>query len=203
MRRLHKLLGILMLAPLLLWALTGAVFLFKPGYSSAYEQLSPKLYPIEDAFQFTGADNWSEITLKRTVLGYHLLVLEESQWKHLDPVTLKAKQRPTPEDIRLLVTDALGELSARYGNVSRVEGTTVFTDSDVVVTLDWDTLSLHQEGPDTYLINSLYKIHYLQWFNSPTLNQVLGVLGLLSLVVLSLVGTLLLVRGNGDRPIKH
>ena len=72
----------------------------------------------------------------------------------------------------------------------------MITDTDVVITLDWDTLALKQKGPDTFLIDKLYRIHYLQWFDSPVLNQILGVIGLVLLVTLSLVGTSLLIVGN-------
>jgi hypothetical protein len=189
----------MMLIPLLLWAFTGAIFLFKPGYDSAYEQLSPKLYPIDNTFHFNGRSEWSQIRLMKTVLGSHLLVLEGDHWKHLNPSTLKAKQKPTTDEVRALVADALRGLSDRYGTISDIEGSTVFTDTGVVVTLDWATLSLQQKGPDTFLIDTLYQIHYLQWFSSPVQNRALGVLGLISLVALSVLGISLLIRDKHDK----
>jgi hypothetical protein len=35
-RTAHRLLGLVLLAPLCGWALTGLVFFFKPGYARAY-----------------------------------------------------------------------------------------------------------------------------------------------------------------------
>ena len=196
MKKLHRVLGILMLIPLLLWAFTGAIFLFKPGYALAYGQLSIKLYPIDNTFHFNGSKKWSQIRLMRTILGNHLLVLEADQWKHLDPATLKARGKPSPDEVQALVADALAGLSGRYGTISWVEGTTAITDTDVAITLDWDTLSLQQKGPATLLIDTLYRIHYLQWFRSPALNEALGVMGLVFLVALSLLGISLLVRSK-------
>ena len=39
-RLLHKIIGVVLLLPLLGWAATGAIFFIKPGYAGAYEQLA-------------------------------------------------------------------------------------------------------------------------------------------------------------------
>lgn len=197
MKNLHRILGIVLLLPLLLWATTGAVFLVKPGYDAAYEQIAPKLYPIDEPLHVEGMSRWSDIRIIKTILGSHLLVLDNNHWKHLDPATLEPRQNPTPDDVLALVADALQGRSERYGTINRVEGLAAYTDTGVVVTLDWDTLSLRQTGPDTSIIDMLYRIHYLQWTPSPALNQLLGVLGLTLLFTLTVLGLFLFMRGKG------
>ena len=41
MRKLHRVLGLVLLAPFLLWTATGLLFLLKPGWGPAYELLDP------------------------------------------------------------------------------------------------------------------------------------------------------------------
>ena len=46
-RKFHRLVGLVMLLPLITWAATGAVFFIKPGYGAAYDALPIRTYPIE------------------------------------------------------------------------------------------------------------------------------------------------------------
>lgn len=196
--KLHKTLGLVMVAPILLWAVTGFIFLSKPGYTAAYEQLSPRLHAFDRPVQLSGSKNWAEIKLLKTVLGYHLFVVEEGVWRHLDPFTLAVKPQPTRAEVKALIQDATKVGSERYGSITSVVGNTAFTNTDVVITLDWDTLTLRQEGPDTRLIDTLYRIHYLQWLSYPALNKVLGFSGLVLLIALSLIGLTTYIRGRND-----
>ncbi|MEH6517970.1 MAG: PepSY domain-containing protein [Halioglobus sp.] len=193
---IHKILGLIMIAPLILWAITGLIFLTKPGYSNAYEQLSPALYQFDKTARVSGAANWTDIRLLKTVLGYHLLVQESGSWKHLDPFTLAVKSQPSPEQVKALIQDATKASPSRYGTISAIQENTVITDTDVVITLDWNSLTLKQEGRDTRLINTLYKVHYLQWFDSPLHNKIFGILGLILLVALSVLGCVTYIRGR-------
>lgn len=201
MKKLHKYMGGLMLIPLLLWAITGLVFLIKPGYSSAYEQITPTLYSIDKPFHINGPGSWSQIKLLRTVLGYHLLVLERGQWKHLDPSTLQVRPQPTEGEIRALVQDAIATNGDRYDHIVGVDGFSVHTATDVVITLDWNSLSLRQKGADTRLIDTLYRIHYLQWFGSPVLDKMFGFIGLFFLAVMTCIGFALLFGAKHDDPV--
>ena len=72
-RRLHRLLGMALLLPMLGWAATGVVFFTKPGYEAAYEQLQPRLYPVESGAAVPADGEWQEVRVLRTVLGDHLL----------------------------------------------------------------------------------------------------------------------------------
>ena len=195
-KQVHRLLGLAMLVPLLLWAGTGLIFLTKPGYDLAYEKLSPTLYRFDRAIHLENPNNWAQVNILRTILGYHLLVLDDDTWTHLDPFTLKVKPQPTSDEIAALVADAIVGREARYGAVTHSEGFTVFTDTGVVIKLDWDTLSLQQRGADTRLIDSLYRIHYLQWSGSDNVNRLLGFLGLALLSALTLLGLSTYVTGR-------
>ncbi|KZX58761.1 hypothetical protein A3709_17335 [Halioglobus sp. HI00S01] len=186
--RWHSLIGLLMSIPLLLWAFTGAVFLTKPGYEGAYEQLAPKLYPIEQALALPPGSQWEHFQLLRTILGYHLIARRGDQVSHLDPYTLQLIEPPTDEAIALLVKDATEQNRSRYGEIISVEDSVVTTDTGVVITLDWDRLSLRQQGNDSRWLNTLYKIHYLQWLGDATANKVFGVLGLTLLFGLTGLG---------------
>ena len=187
---LHKTLGLILLTPLLLWAVTGFIFLTKPGYSDAYERLTPKRYPFDKTVVFDGTTSWDEARLLKTIIGYHLIVLSEGQWQHLDPFTLAVKPQASKAHIQALVADATTINSVRYGNITAIINNEIHTDTGVVISLDWKTLSLQQTGTDTRLINTLYRIHYLQWLSSAGINKVLGILGLLALTLLSILGLL-------------
>jgi hypothetical protein len=192
-KRIHQILGIIMLVPLLLWSITGFIFLTKPGYEGAYEQLQPKLYPINQAFSI-GVSGWTEAKVYRTILGEHLLVKDQGKWKNLSLTDMQEQAFPSEQDIKLLVNDAISENRNRYGEILHIDGQNIYTDTGVKISLDWATLSLRQKGQDTDLINTLYNIHYLQWLDSPELDQVLGFLGLFLLITLSGVGFIMLIK---------
>lgn len=195
LKSVHKYLGLALVLPLLGWALTGIVFLAKPGYEGAYDQVVVKTYPLEESFPLHSEGVWHEARLSRTVLGYHLLQRGEGdRWVHLDPLTMSVRPKPIDEDLKRLVNDAIEGKGERYGNVLKVVSGVVQTDTGVEITLDWGSLSLAQKGSDTKLINRLYKIHYLQWLGQPVLNNLLGALGILLLVVLVVLGVMSLLK---------
>jgi hypothetical protein len=187
-KKLHRLIGIAVAAPILLWALTGIVFLIKPGYEGAYEQLSPRHYEMQDTISLLPARGWSEIKMFRTVLGDHLIVRDRGVWRHLDPGTLQERPFPTEHELKVLISDAIGSDSERYGSIVNVQSERVTTDTGVEITLDWSRVALTQRGSDTRMIDTLYKIHYLQWVGDPSANKALGVLGILLLIVLFFSG---------------
>jgi len=51
--RLHKIIGLVLILPMLGWTFTGLIFFIKPGYKGAYEQLALKTYPLEKNLYFT------------------------------------------------------------------------------------------------------------------------------------------------------
>ena len=187
-RKIHKIIGLILVLPMIGWTLTGIIFFIKPGYGEAYEQLKLKTYPLEKSILVTSSMNWEEAKLINTVLGHHLIVKTEGKVKHLDPVSLKPKETPSNNQYELLLADAFSYNKERYGEVSRIDGNTAHTTTGVEVNLNWQSLSLSQKGQDTHLINLLYKIHYLQWTPLKGFNQFLGILGLLLLATLTAFG---------------
>lgn len=158
--------------------------------------LSPRLYPIDTEFSITPQDDWLQMRLLKTVLGNHLLVNNGERWLHLDPLSAAAVARPSDDDLIGLVEDALGTNTERYGEIEGVRDQVFYTSTGVELTVDWSTLSIRQYGRDTQLIDTLYKIHYLQWFGHKQVNITFAVLGLLGLLLLVVFGLMLYLRGR-------
>jgi len=193
-RKLHKITGLILVLPMLAWTITGLIFFIKPGYQGAYEQLSIKTYPLSASLVVTPKKEWREVRLIHSILGEHLLVKLDNKTVHLDPVSLAVKATPSEQELKKLLRDAFSRNSERYGDILSVNGLAVKTTTNVAVTLDWNTLRLSQSGQDTQLINQLYKIHYLQWSGQKTVDQFLGIFGLILLISLTLLGIRLYVK---------
>jgi hypothetical protein len=193
-KRYHRIMGIILLLPLLGWGLTGLVFFIKPGYSDAYQPLGIKTYPIDTSWTIDTARHWQDLRLVKTILGTHLLVTADGNTKHLDPYTLQAKVLPPSDQLTALIQDAIAVNQGRYGSVTAIKDSIATTSTAVKITLDWKTLKLTQRGQDTELINLIYKIHYLQWTPYSALNQVLGFGGLFLLMALTVLGAMLVVK---------
>ncbi len=187
-RRLHRVIGIVLLLPFFAWAITGLVFFIKPGYAGAYEMLSPKKYPVSTHLPISVEPGWQEVRYIKTILGDHLLVRTKSGWAYLDPKNNQPRALPTDSELRTLLKDAFQTNTARYGDVATANGNTVITNTGVEVTLDWNRLSLQQKGKDTDRIDLLYKIHYLQWTGVKSVDRVVGLVGISLVLVLSFLG---------------
>lgn len=193
-RRLHRIAGIVMLLPLIGWAVTGAVFFLKPGYAGAYEALPVKTYPFESEIKATPDPTWLEARFVKTILGEHLIARTSRGWLQYDPRSLQLRNEPSTDEIRVLVNDAISTNPARYGTIISVEGSNVVTDTGIRIDLDWSRLTLSQRGADTDRIDALYKIHYLQWTGMKSVDQIVGALGILLVVSLSALGARLFFR---------
>ena len=183
-----------MVVPLVAWMLTGLVFLFKPGYSAAYEQLAIKTYPIESQLEPALQSGWHEMRLVRTALGHHFMAKKEGQWFHFDPKTYRELGEPPAEQVLALLDEAISVNVQRYGHITHEEGGTFYTSEDVELRFDWPSLSISQSGADTRFVNTLYKIHYLQWVGHRKGNVLLGVAGLGCLLILVLYGIVLFIQ---------
>jgi hypothetical protein len=188
LNRIHRLLGIILLCPMLAWAVTGFIFFVKPGYSGAYEMLNLKTYPLTAVASVIPQPSWLEYRYFRTVLGEHLIARTPAGWQHLDPRTLQPEPAPTDAEVGRLVADALSANPQRYGQIVSVGDNTVRTSTGVEIKLDWQQLGLQQRGRDTDLIDGLYRIHYLQWTGVPGVDRVLGLAGLALLTGLTMLG---------------
>jgi len=193
MKKLHKYLGFIMVLPFIAWAVTGVYFFIKPGYKDAYESLPIKTYAITDNIELKGNVTWFETRIMRSILGTHLLVKNDSGWQHIDLNTLKIIETPTKQQIETLLKDAIAHNPQRYGNILSIDGLNIITDTDVRISLNWNNMSLYQQGKDTDFINKMYKIHYLQWTGIDSIDKVLGIVGLALVLLLAFLGLIMAI----------
>lgn len=195
-QRWHRNLGIVLVLPLLLWAATGAVFLFKPGYGGAYEQLRVSAAAPQCAGVSPAQGPWQELRMVSSVLGCHQLQKLQGSWQHLQADG--SEWQPNASQVSTLLASMTVQNSARYGQIVSVELAgqqwRANTSTGVELTLNWADLSVRQQGRDSRLINTLYKIHYLQPFTIKWANQAFASLILLLLVIAVTLGIWLLWR---------
>lgn len=195
-RRLHKIIGIVLLLPFLGWAITGLIFFMKPGYEGAYEVLSPRTYPLDGAISINPDPSWLEFRYFRTVLGDHLIARTNKGWLHLNPKDRQPRSAPTEEEIKQLLADAFSANPQRYGEIFSISGDTVRTDTGIEISIDWNRLSLQQRGKDTDRIDLLYRIHYLQWTGAKRIDKVVGLMGIALVITLTILGARLAIKGT-------
>ncbi|MFT5755829.1 MAG: hypothetical protein ACI9LM_000541 [Alteromonadaceae bacterium] len=197
-KKYHKYLGLLMLLPFIAWAVTGVFFFIKPGYSSAYESLPVKTYPLNplnfSLAQSPNKQSWLEVRQLHSILGQHLLVKTADGWQQIDPFTHKVINEPTVAQVRSLINDAIQINPQRYGQIATITAMEITTTTDVNITLNWPEMRLYQKGEDTAFINTLYKIHYLQWTGIKTVDKYLGILGLALVIILAALGVVMTFR---------
>ena len=194
-RRVHRLLGLVLLLPICAWVVTGAIFFLKPGYAGAYEMLSVRARSLPAMRAASLPEGTMEARILRTAIGDHLLIRTAAGWLQRDPATMHVRPVPSPQEVRALVADAVRG-KARYGDIATVRGLTARTSTGVAIDLDWSTLSLSQRGPDTDRIDMFYRIHYLQWTGIKVLDRVLGGVGLVLMLALTLLGLRLAFGGR-------
>jgi hypothetical protein len=195
-KRIHRITGLLLVLPLIGWTITGIIFFVKPGYQGAYDQLVVKTYPLKTSFVIPESKDWKEVRLLRTILGYHLLVKTDKGFQHLDPISFKVKEPPTDLALTSLLNDSFSNKLERYGRVDSSDNFKFFTSTGIEVSLNWERLTLRQKGDDTELINTLYKIHYLQWTPYKEINQYMGIIGLILLMTLTFFGMKIYISGR-------
>lgn len=185
-----------MLLPFLGWAITGLIFFIKPGYEGAYEALNPKTYPLDRAISISPDPSWLEFRYFRTILGEHLIARTNKGWLHLNPKDMQPRSVPTEDEINLLLTDAFTANPQRYGEISSISGDTARTNTGIEISMDWNQLSLQQSGKDTDRINLLYRIHYLQWTGAKRIDRVVGLIGIVLVIALTIFGARLAIKGS-------
>lgn len=195
-KRIHRIIGLLLVLPVIAWTFTGIIFFIKPGYQAAYDQLAIKTYPLDKSFVIQESKEWTEVRLLKTILGYHLLVKTDNGFQHLDPISFQPKNIPIGLKLTSLFNDAFSNKSERYGHVISSDGFKVTTSRGIEVSLNWERLTFRQEGEDTKLINTLYKIHYLQWTPYKGINQYMGIIGLILLMTLTIFGLKIYISGR-------
>jgi hypothetical protein len=206
---MHRVLGVVLVLPLLLWTVTGLVFLVKPGWSGAYEALSAfDERPVDLGGLVPparlGEPQATRIDLVSTAIGpvYRMTlpggetrIVEASSGVALSPLTPQAGER--------IALDAASRASARerYGTVKAVreEASAIAVDFEggATVSVGRTDLALSQSGSDTALIDALYRMHYLQWTGVAALDRTLELAAIGGTWGLAALGLLLLRRPRG------
>lgn len=207
MRRLHRLLGLLLLLPLVAWTVTGLAFHLKPGWAGAYEQLhgfedgpldpSALLPPADLPVAGEGAA-WE---LGLTAVGPVYRVSREAGPLLVHAATgtiLSPLDRAAVEAIARRASSRAAA-SARYGDVREVlltdrEGVVRFAGGAEVRVGRYD-LSVAQRGPDTAWIDRLYELHYLQWSGIEAIDRALAPIAIVAVWLLAFTGARKLRRG--------
>ncbi|PKH01355.1 hypothetical protein CXF72_17600, partial [Psychromonas sp. MB-3u-54] len=153
-KRIHRIIGLLLVLPIIGWTFTGIIFFIKPGYEAAYDQLAVKTYPLEKSFTIPKSKEWTEVRLLKTILGYHLLVKTDNGFQHLDPISFQSKEIPVGLELTSLFNDSFSNKSERYGHVISSDNFKVITSKGIEISLNWSQLTLRQKGEDTKLINT-------------------------------------------------
>lgn len=188
-QRFHTYFGLFLSLPLITWAITGAFFYFKPNYQNAFHQLAVKTYPLtHDSISIATETHWKEIKLVKTVLGEHLIVLTDQGFENLKLDDLSSYTPLPKNDAIRLIKDAITSKPERYGLVTEYNDGVAVTSTGVKIELNETNLTLRQSGADTRFINTLYKIHYLEWLGFKTGNRIFGMIGLVSLLILTGLG---------------
>jgi hypothetical protein len=208
-RRVHRVLGALLVLPFLLWTGTGLLFLVKPGWSGAYEMLSAfRAEPLETAGLVALAElpvpQPARVEVATTALGPVFRVTAADGARHLVDARTGALLSPLAREPAVAVAlDAAARAAAveRYGAPKDVhedaDEIAVTFSGGATVHVGRNDLALRQSGADTARIERLYRIHYLQWTGVEGVDRVLVVLAIVFTWVLAALG-LSLLRRQGD-----
>jgi hypothetical protein len=195
--RLHRWAALALVAPLVVWSITGLLFHLKPGWKRAYDMVS-----IEQPLATTNVTAvgllppFKRLELFGTALGpmYRL-----DRATLIDATTGKQRSPLSIEDARTLAQDAVARSAhhAGYGALidAKADDATVHVRfANAIVDVDRASGSLYQHGGDTERIDWLYRIHYLKWTGVPKVDRVLAIAGLALIWFAMGAGIVLFVR---------
>lgn len=200
MRRAHRILGLLLLLPLLVWTGTGLIFLNQPGWAGAYESLQPfderlvNAATLREPGELVLGGGWSRWELGSTALGPLYRLSGEGGAALVDAETGALLSPLSEEALAVIATDAAGraEAKARYGRIERIEMSEreglVHFEGGAQVRVGRYDLSLSQRGSDTVWIDRLYEAHYLRWTGVGWIDRILGPLALIAVWLLGFTG---------------
>lgn len=215
MRRVHRIAGVALAVPFLVWTASGLLFLVKPGWSGAYEMLdgfqdapvdASAVLPVRTVVRGVAApERMLRADLRATALGpvYRIraraedgsaidAIVDAHSGTVLSPLAI--------EDAERIAVDAASRArqADRYGAVTgREEDATharIRFAGGAVVTVGREDLSVRQSGPDTDRIDALYRAHYLQWTGIETVDRVFAVAAIAATWLLTAVGLSLFFR---------
>ncbi len=200
----HRWLAILLVVLLAVWSVTGLLFHLKPGWSRAYDMLSPErggpLHPGKLAAPSVVGDDVTSLELIDTALGPLYRVSTAAGGALYDAQT-GARRSPLPlADAKALALDAISR-SRHASDYGQLETADVRGDSAVIafsggatVEVGLSDARMSQRGGDTDRIDWLYRIHYLQWTGNKTIDRAFAIFGLALIWAVVIPGLVLFVR---------
>lgn len=204
--------GLVLVAPFLLWTATGLLFLVKPGWRGAYEPLAAYrdeafdpagVVPLSLVMGKPGEEGAATFAeLAPTAIGLVYVLSGRGASRVIDARTgavLSPLSREAAERVALDATSR-SKSPERYGEVTatRDDGSDVVEidfAGGATVAVGRNDLSLSQYGADTARIDALYRIHYLQWTGVAAFDRPFAVLAIVATWVLAGLG-LALFRGR-------
>ena len=204
-RPFHRLTGVLVAVPLLIWISTGLLFHVKHRYGEAYEQLQvPAAAARWDRVGVSPAQLVREGKLDpggRLSLAVHpsgAMVyqgLSKGRRVSIDGSTGRPLQPASPETGKEWVEAAVKNAphARRYDSALRHERTgdhavTVFFRGGKEVRVDLLTGELSQQGALNKWIDLTYRLHYLQWTPWQSVNIALVIAAALAVLALTASG---------------
>lgn len=220
-RAFHRLVGVALALPLVVWAVTGLLFHVKHRYAEAYESLRvPTPIPDLATARLAPADLASRSLVDAGTtprLAVHpsgrfaWIGSKRGRTVALDAATGEAIGPAPGAEARSWAERAVAgsKNAARYGAIgsSRTEtrrSSLSAGDSPAilfefsggkVVTVDLLTGEVDQTGALNDYIDATYKLHYLQWTPWRTVNVTLVLVAIPALLLLALTGFRLFVAG--------
>ncbi len=171
--KLHKIIGIILALPFIVWALTGLLLIPQTHSLQNQYQIKVKQYPIIKKFTIVPHAFWQSYTVIRSVLGYHLIVKTDTGYVHLDPVTFENKNKPNAEFLKALINDALSPKRKDYGTVVKTDGNSFVTTTGLKLKLNWNKLEITIENKPHTFRNTLLQIHRFEWTGDEQIDRAL------------------------------
>lgn len=198
-RGVHRWLAIVLVAPLIVWSITGLLFHLKPGWGRAYDMLDvERSGPPLHAEQLGGLPPFHKLEVFDTALGLIARETTDAGMQLIDD-TGKLRSPLSVADATTLVADAIArsphhDAYGPLGEASTTADTVRFQTAHAVVEIGRTDARISQRGADTDRIDWLYRIHYLQWTGNTTIDRILAVVGLALIWAVLIPGIVLFVR---------
>ncbi len=216
LRKMHRLAGLLLAVPLILWMITGLLFHVKYRYSEAYEALAAPIRMEEVAWQdatLSPAQIFSRHQLDtNSQLGLHIhpsgkavyAVAIQGKGVVIDAATGEILTPATEEETRRWVAAAVAASThaERFGHAQAAREDRHFSSwtgtenpawafefsGSKTVTADCVTGEISQTGALNDWIDLTYRVHYLQWTPWKSVNIALVLIAFPLVLVLAFTG---------------
>ena len=174
MRALHRLIGLIMVAPLVLWLGTGFLLSSSATVDPDGEVFELPRSPVQGDVSIRGDGSWDRAVAFETVLGRHLVLEMDGQFRHVDPRSGGPKPPPSEADLRQLLESGLQRDPERYGTVTSVGADSVITSTGHRILVDWASFQAIERGPEHDRARLLRDLHVFRLTGNPSLDGLLA-----------------------------